>query len=321
MKRTVATIALGGLAVFAAPAYADQLPVNLASPGLVPIAVSDPGATVGGVSPSLNAGRIAHYDKQALIRAGALRASTDVLVASDGSVADVEPNVTLEVKLAQRSAAVNAVLDRFRAREVRAWWLAVDVDRLAAKARARTGRTAPAMEQWHHVELPAGADADAAARELLALPEVSFAYPAPGRRAAAAGDDHAVVLLHAGLPTPRAGRDRQRLLARRPPHARRGSADRRPRVLLDARSRGPAARPRRGRPRRHRLPAVPQLQRRARHRGVRRDGRQGQRLRRDRRRARRVDARHLADARAAAGRDPVHPVGGADLRRPVPLAR
>ena len=179
MKRTVA-IALGGLAVvFAAPAQAEQVDVNLASPGLVPIEVSDAGATVGGIAPSLVAGAVAHYDKQELMRAGALRASTTRLVASDGSDVEVSPNVTLEVKFTRRSAALDDVLDRYRARDVSSVVGSVDVSRLAAKARARTGRSAPAMEQWHHVELPGDVDAAAAARELLALGEVSFAYPAP----------------------------------------------------------------------------------------------------------------------------------------------
>jgi hypothetical protein len=94
VKRTVA-IALGGLAVFAAPAQAEQVAVNLASPGLVPIEVSDAGATVGGVQPSSVGGSVAHYDKQELMRAGALRASTTRLVASDGSDVEVDTNVTL----------------------------------------------------------------------------------------------------------------------------------------------------------------------------------------------------------------------------------
>src|SRR5918997_4898629 len=105
VKRTVAAIAVGGLAVLAAPVQAAELEVNLASPGLVPVTVSDAGATVGGVSPSLGAGTVAHYDKQALMRAGALRASTDRLVASDGSSAAIDPVVALEVKFTRRSAA------------------------------------------------------------------------------------------------------------------------------------------------------------------------------------------------------------------------
>ena len=101
MKRTVAAVALGAFAVLAAPAGAE--PVNLAGPGLVPVTVTDPSASIAGVAPTrsgLAEGRVvAHYDKQALIRAGALSASTTRLVASDGSSVPVEPEVVLEVKV------------------------------------------------------------------------------------------------------------------------------------------------------------------------------------------------------------------------------
>ncbi len=175
MKRTVAAVALGGFAVLAGPAFAE--PVNLAAPGLVPVAVSSPSASIAGVAPARSGlvdGRVvAHYDKQALIRAGALSPSTTRLVASDGSVATVEPEVVLEVKLASgaRTGRISGELEPLVT--------GVDFSALAAKARARTGRSLPDMSAWQRLTLPAGTDADAAIKSLLASGDVSDAYVAP----------------------------------------------------------------------------------------------------------------------------------------------
>jgi hypothetical protein len=175
VKRTVAAVALGALVVFAAPANAE--PVNLAAPGLVVVAVSDPSATVAGVAPARTGaadGRVvAHYDKQALIRAGALSAATTRLVASDGSVAEVEPEVVLEVKLASGARKSRIAGD------LQPLVSDVDFTALAAKARARTGRSLPDMGAWQRLTLPAGTDADAKIKELLASGEVADAYVAP----------------------------------------------------------------------------------------------------------------------------------------------
>ncbi|MDA0160572.1 S8 family serine peptidase [Solirubrobacter ginsenosidimutans] len=182
MKRTVATLALGGFVVLAgaAAAGASELPVNLASPGLVPVTVTDPSASIGGVKPArsgLVEGRVvAHYDKQALIRAGALGPATTQLVASDGSVEPVAPNVTLEVKVTGSKSKVRSVAG---AGVLEPLVPDVDLDKLAAKARARTGRVIPDMAAWQTLTLPAGTDADAAIKDLLASGQVSDAYVAP----------------------------------------------------------------------------------------------------------------------------------------------
>ena len=48
-KRTVALAALGAVAVLATPASAET--INLAAPGLVPVGVTDPSASIAGVAP------------------------------------------------------------------------------------------------------------------------------------------------------------------------------------------------------------------------------------------------------------------------------
>ncbi len=180
MKRTVAVAAFGAVAVLAAPAYAD--PINLASPGLVPITVTDPSASIAGVEPEragIHEGEvIAHYDKQKLMRAGALHASTNRLVASDGSVEPVEPNVVLEVKLAKRASAAK-VRSVAGAGELEPLVVGVDLDDLNAKALARTGEAIPDLGAWHQLTLPAGTDPDAAIADLLASGQVTDAYVAP----------------------------------------------------------------------------------------------------------------------------------------------
>ena len=176
MKPTVALAALGAAAVLAAPAHAETT-INLAAPGLVPVTVSDPGASIAGVEPEraglVEGEVIAHYDKHRLMRAGALHASTTRLVASDGSVEAVEPNVSLDVKLAPRTKrlATSGTLEPLVT--------GVDLDALAAKARARTGRTIPDMGAWHRLTLPPDTDADAVIAQLLASGDVTDAYVAP----------------------------------------------------------------------------------------------------------------------------------------------
>ncbi|MDA0180623.1 S8 family serine peptidase [Solirubrobacter phytolaccae] len=180
MKPAVAIAALGAVAVLAAPASAD--PINLAAPGLVGVTVTDPGASIAGIEPErtgLHEGEvIAHYDKQKLMRAGVLHASTTRLVASDGSVEPVEPNVVLEVKLAPRSSA-SKVRSVAGAGDLEPLVVGVDLDALATKAKARTGEAIPDMAAWHQLTLPAGTDADAAIAELLASGQVTDAYVAP----------------------------------------------------------------------------------------------------------------------------------------------
>ncbi|MBE2317512.1 S8 family serine peptidase [Solirubrobacter sp. CPCC 204708] len=170
MKRFLAAALLP--AVSAPAAYAG--PVNLASPGLVPVTVTDPGATIAGVPPEragLDEGEvIAHYDKQKLMRAGALHEDTTRLVASDGSVEPVEPNVVLEVKLADRSR-LRGDLDPLV--------VGVDLDELDARARAQTGKPIPDLGAWHQLRLPAGTDPDATITDLLASGQVTEAYVAP----------------------------------------------------------------------------------------------------------------------------------------------
>ncbi|WP_053225693.1 S8 family serine peptidase [Solirubrobacter soli] len=177
MKRTVAAVALGAFAVLAAPALAE--PVNLAAPGLVPVTVTDPSASIAGVAPArsgLADGRVvAHYDKQALIRAGALNASTTRLVASDGSAVAVEPEVVLEVKVTGSKSRVRSVAGPGALEPLVS---DADFSALSAKARAR-GRSVPDMRAWQRLTLPAGTDPNAAIEELLASGQVSDAYVAP----------------------------------------------------------------------------------------------------------------------------------------------
>jgi hypothetical protein len=179
-KRTVAIAALGAVAVLATPASAET--INLAAPGLVPVTVTDPSAEIAGVEPErtgIHEGEvIAHYDKHKLMRAGALHASTTRLVASDGSVERVEPNVVLEVKLA-RGAAKSKVRSVAGTGALDPLVVGVDLDALDAKARARTGEGIPDLGAWHQLTLPAGTDADAAIADLLASGQVTDAYVAP----------------------------------------------------------------------------------------------------------------------------------------------
>jgi hypothetical protein len=156
MKRFLAVALLP--AAFAPAAYAE--PVNLASPGLVPVTVTDPGASIAGVEPEragIHEGAvIAHYDKGKLMRAGAL----------------------LEVKLTKRAteAKVSSVAGPG---ELDPLVVGVDLDRLEARALAQTGKPLPDLAAWHQLTLPAGTDADAAIADLLASGQVTDAYVAP----------------------------------------------------------------------------------------------------------------------------------------------
>ena len=134
-------------------------------------------------------GAVAHYDKQELMRAGALRASTTRLVASDGS--DVVGRAQRDARGQARAPVVRGASRAGPLRGAlrsRAWSSGVDVDRLAAKARARTGGARSPMEQWHRVELPAGVDASAVAARAARAARGELRLPGGGRRAAAA--DH-----------------------------------------------------------------------------------------------------------------------------------
>ena len=194
MKRTVAVVAVGGLVVLAGavPAQARELSVpeiNLAAPGYVPVTLSDAAGVdtstlkIAGVEPALaprtraDGAVVAHFDKQALIRAGALGPSTRHLSLA-GETADVDVNVTLEVKLAG-DAKASKVRSVAGAGELTPLVEGVDLDALASKARARTGQSVPDMRRWHHLTLPAGTDADEAIAALRASGQVTDAYVAP----------------------------------------------------------------------------------------------------------------------------------------------
>ena len=71
------------------------------------------------------------------------------------------------------------------------------------------------MSAWQRLTLPAGTDADAAIKELLASGEVSDAYVAPDAAPPPQTPADAGLHRHAGLPAPGAAGHRRRLL----PHA------------------------------------------------------------------------------------------------------
>ncbi|GIG88488.1 S8 family serine peptidase [Plantactinospora endophytica] len=148
-----------------------------------------------------------YFDKEALRTAGHLDAATTGLTVSgqlpDGRLVRgsdaVTPDVVLEVKFAETSAVrgadralrsdrgrdlgpVRSVLDRHRAVRLEPLLPEQTLSRLsglAATATARAGRAVPDMASWYHLTLPAGADVSAALRDLRALPDVAYAYPAP----------------------------------------------------------------------------------------------------------------------------------------------
>jgi hypothetical protein len=118
---------------------------------------------------------------------------------------------------------------------------------LAAKARARTGRAIPDMSAWQQLTLPAGTDADAAIKELLASGQVSGAYvapdPAPPPQTVPTPDFTSMQ----GIPAARAAGHRCRLLAQGSPHPRCRRSTSRPMGAVStcragaSRSRPPAA--------------------------------------------------------------------------------
>ncbi|MGI5152200.1 S8 family serine peptidase [Plantactinospora sp. CA-294935] len=148
-----------------------------------------------------------YFDKEALRATGQLSAATTTLTVS-GQLPDgrsvrgsdaVAPGVVLEVKFAEASAVrgtdralrsergrdlgpVRTVLDRHRAVELSPLLpeqTLAGLAGLAATAQARSGRAVPNMASWYHLTLPARADVSAALRDLRALPDVAYAYPAP----------------------------------------------------------------------------------------------------------------------------------------------
>ncbi|MEN3608769.1 S8 family serine peptidase [Plantactinospora sp. ZYX-F-223] len=148
-----------------------------------------------------------YFDKEALRATGQLSAATTTLTVSgqlpDGRLVRgsdaVSPGVVLEVKFAEASAVrgtdralrsergrdlgpVRTVLDRHRAVELSPLLpepTLAGLAGLAATAQAWSGRAIPDMASWYHLTLPARADVSAALRDLRALPDVAYAYPAP----------------------------------------------------------------------------------------------------------------------------------------------
>jgi hypothetical protein len=147
------------------------------------------------------------FDKEELIAQGELTATTTELTLS-GSLRDgqairasheVSPRITLEVKFdealkirgsdqslrgtrGQSLERIRALLDRHQATDLSPLVQGVPperMDRVAADARSRSGRPVPDMASWYSLTLPADVDVDEALRELEALPEVDYAYPAP----------------------------------------------------------------------------------------------------------------------------------------------
>ena len=98
------------------------------------------------------------------------------VLAAPAHAAPIGPEVVLEVKLTGSAAKVRSVAGRG---ELEPLVSGVDLGALAAKARARTGRSLPDMAAWQRLTLPAGTDADAAIKDLLASGQVSDAYVAP----------------------------------------------------------------------------------------------------------------------------------------------
>lgn len=115
-------------------------------------------------------------------------------VLSDGPRTDrlveVKFREELEVRLRERRlcsmrggnlAAVYAALERHHAVQVRPLIsLPLDsIEALRREAEAHCGCHVPDMASWYHAAFPDGADVDLIARELGALGEVEYAYPAP----------------------------------------------------------------------------------------------------------------------------------------------
>ncbi|KXK61192.1 hypothetical protein AWW66_14885 [Micromonospora rosaria] len=155
---------------------------------------------------------VLHFDKDGLKRAGALTPATTTLTLSgelpDGGsirgMSTISPELRIEVKFreswkvrgandALRSHGrpdtlhrVRAVLETYRSTDVTPLVTSLSADELtglSAEAAARSGAPAPDLASWYQLTLPADLDPDAVVRELLALPEVEYAYvaadPAP----------------------------------------------------------------------------------------------------------------------------------------------
>ena len=155
---------------------------------------------------------VVHFDKDELKRTDELTDSTTTLTVS-GSLADgrdahgsdtVSSEVRLEVKFEEslqvrgandalrargRSTSldrVRAVLEAYRSTDFAPLVQHVSAEELsdlAAEAEARSGESAPDLASWYQLTLPAEVNADDVIRDLLALPEVAYAYvaadPAP----------------------------------------------------------------------------------------------------------------------------------------------
>ncbi|MBE1491647.1 S8 family serine peptidase [Plantactinospora soyae] len=148
-----------------------------------------------------------YFDKEAL-RAGGHLGATSTELAISGRLRDgrpvggsdaVAPQVVLEVKFSEASVVrgadgnlrsdrgrdltgVRAVLNRYDAVELAPLLpeqSGAQLARLTSMAASRSGRPAPDMASWYHLTLPAGADPAAVLKDLHALPEVAWAYPAP----------------------------------------------------------------------------------------------------------------------------------------------
>ncbi|MFC6016434.1 S8 family serine peptidase [Plantactinospora solaniradicis] len=168
------------------------------------------GAVITGVTDVDSDGRDdlrLYFDKEALRAGGHLDATTTELSISGrlrdgrpvGGSDAVAPQVVLEVKFQEAAVVrgadgnlrsdrgqdltgVRAVLDRHGAVQLAPLLperTSAQLSRLTAMAASRSGRPAPDMASWYHLTLPAGADPAAALKDLHALPEVAWAYPAP----------------------------------------------------------------------------------------------------------------------------------------------
>src|SRR6266545_7171842 len=126
------------------------------------------------------------------------------LAAPAASARPAEPdrsgaNVVLEVKFAESLqvrgadgslhsnlghsvAGLKATLARLHAQDVQPLVRGVtaqQLDTVAARARARSGRAVPDMASWYSLTLGADADVQRVLADLRARPEVAYAYPAP----------------------------------------------------------------------------------------------------------------------------------------------
>ncbi|PSL51953.1 subtilisin family serine protease [Saccharothrix carnea] len=108
--------------------------------------------------------------------AAALLAGAGAAALPVPAAAAAQPGAVIEVKLSSGAgvAAVRQVLDDREITRMTPLFAGLG-DRLA-KLRPVGTRAVPDLARWHRVQLAAGVDAEAAARELTALPEVEVAY-------------------------------------------------------------------------------------------------------------------------------------------------